>query len=62
MRTVGILATIALSVGGAFWIGNHFFPINVMGTDFWIGAGLVVVGLVAALVALVIANEEDMRR
>ncbi len=62
MRTVGILATIALSVGGAFWLGNHFYPINVMGTDFWIGAGLVVVGLVAAFVALAIAYEEEMNR
>jgi hypothetical protein len=61
VKTVGILATIAGSVGIAYWAFDHFYPIT-MTSDFVAGAVLVGVGFVAMVVAGVIAQEEDYRR
>lgn len=58
MKTIGILATTAGSIGIAYWAFDHFYPIT-MTSDFVAGAILVGVGFVAMVIAAVIANEED---
>lgn len=61
MATVGIVATIVGSMAAAYWAFNHFYPVT-FNSDFAAGALLVVVGVVAAIIAGVIANEERFNR